>query len=145
MAWVRLEDTFCEHPKIEPLDDGPFRLHVRAICYANRNLTDGFVPAVAARAMGGARHKSATKALVDAGLWELARGGYRIHDFLEFQPAREAVLKRRERDRFRKDSTRNPSAPYPSRTQGSKEPGTTKDGDVDVTALLARTHLGRLA
>ena len=47
-----MEDTFCEHPKVETLADLPFRLHVKAICYANRNLTDGFIPTVAARAMG---------------------------------------------------------------------------------------------
>lgn len=92
MTWVRIEDTFCEHPKIEPLSDLAFRLHVKALCYCNRNLTDGYVPAVAARAAGGPRHKSATRELLEAGLWEHARGGFRIHDFLDFQFSRHEVV-----------------------------------------------------
>ena len=120
MTWVRLEDTFCEHPKVEPLSDLAFRLHVKALCYANRNLTDGFIPEVAARSMGGPRHRSATRSLLEAGLWELARGGFRVHDFLDFQPARESVLRRRESDRNRRgiqpDSTRIPDGIQPPRT-----------------------------
>jgi hypothetical protein len=149
MGWVRLEDTFCEHPKIETLGDLPFRLHVKAICYANRNLTDGYVPDIAARAMGGPKHKRAARALIDAGLWELARGGYRIHDFLDFQPSREAVMARRMTDRVRKDSNRNPSGIQTPRTQpvpkSLKETGTNGEGDQRVLELLQNTKPGRLA
>lgn len=146
MGWVRLEDTFCEHPKVETLADLPFRLHVKAICYANRNLTDGFIPTVAARAMGGPRHKSASHALVSAGLWELARGGFRIHDYLDFQPARESVVTRRMADRVRKDSVRNPDGIQPSRTHPVPT-SLLKEETVpsEVDAVLRATHLGRMS
>ena len=128
MAWVRIEDTFPEHPKVETLSDGAFRLYVKALCYANRNLTDGHLPAIAVQAMGGPHHKRSAQSLVMAGLWEVVRGGFAVHDYLLFQPTRESVLKRRERDRnrkgFRVDSARNPSVPYPTRTQVSIETGT---------------------
>jgi len=173
MGWVRLEDTFCEHPKVETLADLPFRLHVKAICYANRNLTDGFIPAVAAAAMGGPRHKSATNALIAAGLWELARGGFRIHDYLDFQFSRDEVMAmRRSQERAGKvrASTAvriggrfapaehqrpaglalvvNPPAehqPTPTRTQVSKETGTGDPTPNEVDELLKRTHLGRMS
>src|SRR5881396_3569688 len=128
MAWVRIEDTFPEHPKIQTLSADCFRLYVTALCYANRNLTDGHLPDVAVRSMGGPQHKRLARSLVLAGLWQPVRGGYTIHDFLEFQPTRAIVLKRRESDRNRKriqmESERNPSAPYPSRTQVSIDTGT---------------------
>lgn len=128
MPWVRIEDTFPEHPKVQTLSSDAFRLYVTALCYANRNLTDGYLPGIAVQAMGGSHHKKYAQALVMAGLWEVARGGFAVHDYLAFQPTRESVLKRRAADRFRKgihsESARNPSAPYPSRTQVSIETGT---------------------
>lgn len=44
MGWVRLDDGFAEHPKIDALTDGAFRLHVAALGHAARHLTDGIVP-----------------------------------------------------------------------------------------------------
>jgi hypothetical protein len=33
--------------------------------------------------------------MVKAGLWERAEGGYRIHDYLDFNPSRKEILKQR--------------------------------------------------
>jgi hypothetical protein len=41
MSWVRLDDSFPEHPKVIALTDAAFRAHVRGLCYAGRFLTDG--------------------------------------------------------------------------------------------------------
>lgn len=97
MSWVRLDDRFSEHPKV--LSAGPLGLavHVRALCYAARNLTDGFIPsaviptltadvALVSRAAGATDWPGV---LVSAGLWERATGGFQIHDFLEFNPSKE--------------------------------------------------------
>ena len=43
--WVKFEDQTPEDPDIEDLSDGAFRLWFAAICYAQRQQTDGFVPA----------------------------------------------------------------------------------------------------
>jgi hypothetical protein len=174
MTWVRLEDTFCEHPKVEPLTDLAFRLHVKALCYANRNLTDGYVPSVAARAMGGSRHKSACRELVTAGVWELARGGFRIHDYLDFQFSRGEVVAIRqlqkaggkaraakaERVRGRFAPAPHQQGPGASLDQQSTSRSTSdppahpvpmsllkeETGTPEkVRALLKGTHLGRLA
>lgn len=152
MAWVRLDDTFPEHPKVQTLPAEAFVLYITSLCYANRNLTDGYLPAVAVQQMGRLKHKRLAQTLVMAGLWEVVRGGYRIHDYLHFQPTREVVLKKRERDRvrkgFRAEATRNPAAPYPSRTQVSKETSTREEGgyeDPRVVQILKGTRPGRLA
>lgn len=92
MAWVRLEDNFPEHPKVATVGGDAGWLHVCAIAYCSRNLTDGFVPSGAIRQLSD-RNKPNVLAtrLVDAGLWELASNGYIIHDYLDYNPTRVEV------------------------------------------------------
>lgn len=96
MPWVRLDDGFSDHPKVVGLSDSAFRTHVSALCYCNRHLTDGHVPAVIGN--------SCVDELVDAGLWSMNGSGYVIHDYLEFQPSRASVLEERAKaaERMRK-------------------------------------------
>lgn len=99
MSWVKLDDRFPEHPKV--LSAGPVGLavHVRALCYAARNLTDGFIPtgvvpsltADLGRVSRAAAASDWPAILVSTGLWDAAPGGYQIHDYLEFNPSREKV------------------------------------------------------
>lgn len=93
MAWVRLEPELIDHPKIIGLPDAAFALHIRAICYCNRHLTDGAIPRAALSKLG---KKTAAAALVSAGVWHQdATGNYQIHDYLEYQPSRRMVEGRR--------------------------------------------------
>lgn len=85
MVWVRLEDSFDEHPKIVGLSDGAFRAHVEALCYSNRHLLDGRISVGVARVRGWTRR---TRELAGAGLWEEVEGGWQIHDYSEYQPTR---------------------------------------------------------
>lgn len=114
MPWVRIDEEFPLHPKV--LTAGPLgmAMQVAALCYCNRYLTDGFVsqaviPGLLNLEGLGMRHwmgelvgggQDATWQLViedllAAGLWDEEKGGYRIHDFHDFQPSREATLKLR--------------------------------------------------
>lgn len=43
MAWVRVEVSFPRNPKVHPLSDAAFRLHVAALCWCAEHLTDGVV------------------------------------------------------------------------------------------------------
>ena len=45
MPWVRFDDLFPENRKVRRLPDPAYRLHVEAIFWCARNLTDGFIPA----------------------------------------------------------------------------------------------------
>ena len=47
--WAKFDDQTPQDPEIDALSDGAFRLWFNAICYAQAQLTDGFVPASIAR------------------------------------------------------------------------------------------------
>lgn len=115
MTWVRIDDAMPQHPKIAAVGPLGLAMQVAALCYCNRHLTDGFVPWGAARTLlswevlgeGGAiwtlsmtsgmAGKDVTTdavidALLDAGVWTDADGGYRIHGYAEYQPTKEQVM-----------------------------------------------------
>lgn len=98
MAWVRLEPNTPTHPKVIRVGIAGFGLFVAGLCYANHYLTDGFIPAAALPAVfpgvHGRRIVALSVSLVEAGLWEVAEGGWRIHDFHHYQPS--AALARAE-------------------------------------------------
>lgn len=121
MAWVRIDDQFASHPKL--LKAGPLglALHVAALCYCNRYLTDGFVPRAAASTLLDftdlamrviddaqvAEWSFVVDDLVSAGLWEPVQGGWQIHDYLDYQPAKAKVLEERQKSSERVRKWRN--------------------------------------
>jgi hypothetical protein len=90
MSWVRLDDAFADHPKVLPIGTTALAVHVWALCYCAKHLTDGRVslgmlwgcPWVSKRSA----LISAVERLVGAGLWEWAEGGFAIHDYLDHNP-----------------------------------------------------------
>jgi hypothetical protein len=105
MPWGRLDDNLYDHPKIDRL--GRLRLpalglHLLALSWCNHWLTDGLVPFDRVAKLGGTDALAAS--LVAAEFWERADDGFRVHDFLEYNDSREAVMATREaaRDRMRK-------------------------------------------
>ena len=99
MTWLRIEDTFAENEKVSDLSDRSFRLHVTALCYCARNLTDGRVSERAAKVcgavIGASRVYRNVAELVDAGLWIKDEEGYLIKDFLEYNPSAGEVKERK--------------------------------------------------
>ena len=92
MTWVRLDDVFVDHPKVEALSDAAFRLHVRAMSYCARFSTDGEIPRAKALQMCG-RQKFIDECL-NAGLWEHGPSSYSIHDFLIYNPSKADLAKK---------------------------------------------------
>ena len=94
-VWVKLDDGFAKHPKITGISDAALRLHLEAMCYSAAYLTDGRVP----RSVVDRRGRAASS-LEQAGLWERDQSGngWVIHDWAEYQPRADSVLKRRARD-----------------------------------------------
>ena len=93
MPWTKLSDDFASHPKVLALgQDAPHALSVwvAGACYASRYLTEGFLPDAAVQGPGLTTDeaRAAAAQLVRVGLWEPADGGYRVHDFLDFNPSR---------------------------------------------------------
>jgi hypothetical protein len=94
---VRLDDQFADHPKVTTAGPLCGWLYVCGLLYAARYLTDGFIPtAHVARLAALPRPRQLAERLVQGGLWEHAEGGYRIHDYLVYNPT--AAQVRRERD-----------------------------------------------
>ena len=98
MAWAKVCDTLHSHPKARRAGLPALGLHLLALSYCGAYLTDGFVdqPWLDERLRG--RERRLPGQLVDAGLWEPAEGGFLVHDFLDLNPSREEIERRR-RDR----------------------------------------------
>ncbi len=93
-----------DHPKVAGLSDAALAMHIRALCYCARYLTDGLVPVTVLAKLGS---EFAAAELERAGLWKKAHEGWQIHDFLEYQESRKKVTRRRAKgkarlERFRK-------------------------------------------
>lgn len=80
--FITVHDGMPEHPKIEALSDGAFRLLVTTWCWCNRTRTDGRVKAASWAKRGTAR---ARRELIEAGLAEETDDGVQMHDYLEHQ------------------------------------------------------------
>lgn len=100
MAWFKIDDHLWSHPKFLRLSDKAFRLWVRAGAYASQHLTDGLVTDDMLALLGAARKHC--DELWAAGLWErVPEGGYRFHDWHDYQPSSEQVAAKRQQDRER--------------------------------------------
>jgi len=121
MSWVKIDDGFVDHPKIAAVGAIGAWLQLQALCYANRNLTDGFIPYGVAESFLGRGSKRLDgdqvwavgetsgmagrdldeghwiELMVAARLWEPTAGGYRIHDYDQYQPSKSEVLAQRKR------------------------------------------------
>jgi hypothetical protein len=98
MAWVRLDDSFLDHPKFARIDAHALRAWLRALCFCNRHGTGGFVSnEVLARIGVTLRIRTALTKIhppYRSGLWEEADGGVRIHDYGEYQLSDDLRAKR---------------------------------------------------
>lgn len=92
MPWFRLDDSFHSHPKVLKAGNEAVGLYVRCGTYASDHTTDGFVDRPIVLLYGT---EALAARLVDAGLWHRTRGGWNIHDYLDYNPSREAVEKER--------------------------------------------------
>jgi hypothetical protein len=89
MPYLMMDDNFADHPKIDGLSDGAFRLHVAAMCYAAKHLTDGAIPAVRVPRLTPRYRPALLKELLKIGLWVEHDQDYRIHDFLQWNKSRQ--------------------------------------------------------
>jgi hypothetical protein len=112
VPWANLDDQFPKHPKVLPLSDAAFRLHVSGVCHAAQYLTNGVLRAEAVPILVPRFKKSTLDELLRRGQWhDLGDGcgtetcplgvpdSYVIHDYLEWNRSREHVEEERERKR----------------------------------------------
>lgn len=122
MVWAKLDDGILDNPKVAAIGPIGFALYTASLVYANRNLTDGFIPYSSSRRLLPLEtvdsngviwtlcHTSGMSGedgvdcidraigwLLEADLWEQVDGGYTIHDFGEWNRTKEEVLLERAR------------------------------------------------
>lgn len=133
MVWAKIDDGILDNPKMARVGVFGFAMHVAAISWSCRNLTDGFVPHSVTsrllplsrvmidssnplaltdgdRSMGGEVGLDpyvVADALVDSGLWREVDGGYEIHDFLVYNPSRSEIEKKKTQDQERQARSRS--------------------------------------
>lgn len=153
MPWVRITDDFYDNPKIASVGSLAVGVWLAGLAYANRNLTDGFIPRGAAHGLaivetvddtgrvweasetsGGTGEdvtgRRIAERLVAAGLWEPAEGGYQIHDFDHYQPSRADVIESRDQARERKANQRaRARSQRTSQRTSQRDPQPTSPGD----------------
>lgn len=128
LAWAKLDDGLTFHEKIVEAGNAATGVWVRGLAWSAYHLTDGFVPTKIARLVAG-ESRGALKALVGSRLWVECPGGYRIHDYLKYNPSKAEVLEKREKDRLRKLGS---SGAPPSGVASASEP---PDPDPDPVPL----------
>jgi hypothetical protein len=92
-VWFKVDDTLCSHPKATRAGNAALGAWVRLGSWSSQHLTNGHIPAGDALRYASRRELDA---LVSAGLLEPdGNGGFTVHDFLVYNPTRDAVLHRR--------------------------------------------------
>lgn len=92
MPWFRLDDSFHSHPKVIAAGNEATGLYVRCGTYAAQHLTDGFIPEQVALQYGT---PALAAKLVETRLWRRARGGWRMPDYLDYNPSRQETVDKR--------------------------------------------------
>lgn len=100
MEYVRIDENFCDHPKVlaihRTIRPAAGWLYLRALCYAAKLESDGYVPAGICESDSD---DEAAEALCDAGLWHEIDGGFTIHDFLDWNRSKSQIAEIREKRR----------------------------------------------
>lgn len=143
MSWVKLDDGFPDHPKAALLSDAAFRGYITGLCYCARYLTDGFIPEAIARRFAT---KKVSSELIAGALWEPADLGFRVHDYLEYNPNRDSILARRAADSARKSGGKaTDSATIPTVPSSTHSPPVTPRPDPVLTPVLLNGQTPRVA
>lgn len=95
MPFLTLDDGFSDHPKIDALSHGAFRLHVCGLVYCARHLTDGHIHINVVSRLMPVYRSSYVAELVKARLWTLIGDTYEIHDYLDWNRSHDWWTQRR--------------------------------------------------
>ncbi|KAB2809242.1 hypothetical protein F9L07_19570 [Pimelobacter simplex] len=137
MPYLNIDDGMDEHEKVEALSDAAFRLHMSAMLFCSRKLTDGFVSLSRARRLTASGGDGTAAELVKAGVWhdigegcpsadcveartcqESGRPGhYLVHDFLQWNHSAHWWTERRRRDQERQAEWRRKRGKEPKKVR----------------------------
>jgi hypothetical protein len=95
VTWFKVDDSFHSHPKVLATPPEALGLWVVAGAWSSAHLTDGVVPDRVLPLLLPDSPRLA-RDLVTAGLWKRVRGGYKFHDWTEYQPSSSDVRRLRQ-------------------------------------------------
>lgn len=111
MPYLNKDDEFPEHPKIDALSDGAYRLHDSGLHYCAKNLTDGLIPERKVSRLKPEFKPSQLAELIDSDVWHHGgegcntehcpkgeAGTYVVHDYLEWNKSKEWWEQKRRTD-----------------------------------------------
>jgi len=129
MSWFKVDDQLAFNAKVMLAGNSAMGLWVRAGSWSSAQLTGGFIPTHMANAMANAMANPCdADALVMAGLWDEAEGGYQFHDWTDFQPDAEIEKeKRKATSKARSDAGKAGAAARWNRENNGK-PDSKSDG-----------------
>lgn len=89
MSWVKLDDGFPDHRKQLAAGAAACWLWACGLAYCNRQKTrDGFIPNAKVTLLYPLRDTSKLSTrLVEVGLWDRVEGGFKVHDYHDYQPS----------------------------------------------------------
>jgi hypothetical protein len=135
MSWVRLDDAILDNPKIIAAGPLGFALHVAAITWCARNLSDGFIPkrrvgqlldlpslqvseTTKVRVLHALTADDLAAEMARIGLWHDRGEQWEVHDYLVYNPSKATVLARRARERLKKAQQRQRDSVSPGVSPG---------------------------
>ena len=142
MSWLKVDDTFDRHPKVERATALLKRRNARELIlgvwiqgalYAAQHLTDGHVPQTIVERLPG----DIVRVLIEVGLWLKTDSGITIHDYLDYNPSSVTTLQQREKTRNRVETHRKRKRVTPPVTLLQQ-----RDTE-NVTPLVTRTSRAR--
>lgn len=111
MSWVRFDDHYPSHRKVRLLSHAAYRLDTSAVMWSSKHRTDGFIPEDDLTLTADLKPNEYVKAvdeLVRRDRWEETVGGWRIHDYHDYNPTAEKVAQDKEWNLRRQALSRNP-------------------------------------
>lgn len=84
MPWFRIDDQSATHDKVVDAGNAAWGAFCRMGAHSANRGTDGFIPAATARLYAS---EEELIALVRVRLLDIVDGGYRLHDYLEWNPS----------------------------------------------------------
>ena len=95
MAYTNTDYSFWTNPKVRAAGKDAAFLYIAGNGFCNEYLTDGFISdtdieTVAFNAFLRSP-KKAVESLMVAGLWDRVRGGYKIHDYLDYNKSKKEI------------------------------------------------------
>jgi hypothetical protein len=142
VGWIKLDDNFCDHPKVTEAGPAAAWLYVAGLTFCSRFLTDGFIPeAQIARLTSQRNPKGLRDILVKVGLWDEADGGVQVHNYTQWQSSSEHVLGERAKAKLRR--ARGALASGERRATGTRASGERRRLDVEEKYPLTPNGAGR--